>query len=58
LIKFESPEHSTQVHQFQPDFYNLSKRDQEKLKIEVFRLIDIRGPELSRSTRSEFEKKH
>jgi hypothetical protein len=41
-----------------PDFYNLNKKDQEKFKIEVIRLVDINGPELHRSNRIEFEKKH
>lgn len=39
------------------DYYNLVKKEQEKLGIEVLKLVDIRGPELTRSTRTEFEKR-
>jgi len=49
--------HCKSVHEIKPDFYNLTKKEQEKLKIEVLRLVDIKG-ELQRSSRPEFQKKN
>ena len=40
------------------DYYNLEKKEQTKMGVEVYRFIDFRGPELNRSTRGEFDKKH
>ena len=57
LIKFMDESHCKSVHEIKPDFYNLTKKEQEKLKIEVLRLVDIKG-ELQRSSRPEFQKKN
>ena len=57
LIKFPDQSHSEHISDITIDYYNLLKKEQEKLGIEVFKLVDIRGPELTRSIRSEFDKR-
>lgn len=55
LVKYESEESFNKIFNASLDFYNMSKKDQEKLKIDVIRLINLRGLVLSQ--RSEFKKK-
>lgn len=58
LLKLKDQDHSSGLDDEVIDYYNLSKKEQEKMGVEVFKLIEIRGPQLNRSTRPEFEKRH
>ena len=56
LVKFKEKESCLELSERSLDFFNMHKKDQEKYKIEILKLSDIKSLEISE--KPDFKKKN